>query len=264
MNTILILGTNDRATATAVRLFKAGFAVLVCGLENAQNLYSHRNISTILMAGKREVEQVKFRTYADWLYHEENAQKKVKDFVSFCIHNREIPALTIAEALTVAQNVELGVICEAPVFKATTEWGISELINAAGQESTQARYQIAINGVHTGKVLYTTTAIPNIISNEEGVIYAPSAGLFIANRMAGETVKENENIGNVDTHNLKSPQSGVVAGVEKNGKYVEKGQPIFKIVAEYKHEKYIQIPWKAWAIAGGVLEAVLYHKNITK
>ena len=65
---VLIIGTNDNATACAQRLFRSGFAISMVSQNIPTDLYYFRNYSSIVPTGSRIINNIKAHTFADYLY----------------------------------------------------------------------------------------------------------------------------------------------------------------------------------------------------
>lgn len=111
------------------------------------------------------------------------------------------------------------------------------------------------------------TGIPGVIGgySKERVIYSHECGIINNIKNIGDVVKKGENIAVIDCHPVVGKISGVLRGIIRNNIYVEKGLKIADIDPRIsERNNCFTISDKARNIAGGVLEAVLYTRNIKK
>ena len=95
-------------------------------------------------------------------------------------------------------------------------------------------------------------------SKRPDVVNAPLEGLFISSRDIGDHLDEREIIGTINDINILSPLAGYLTGILHSGHYVAGSQPLFEITPIAQKSKLKKnIPVINYAIAGGVLEAVL-------
>jgi len=107
------------------------------------------------------------------------------------------------------------------------------------------------------------TGIPGSISGftTERVLRAPRDGIFTEVRKIGDTVKRGETVAEVDGEPVITLIDGVVRGLLPSGTPVTKGMKSGDVDPRSAVEHCYTVSDKARAIAGGVLEAILYFKR---
>ena len=110
---VLIIGTNDIATACALRLFRCGFPVVLISPPIAVDLYYFRNYSTVLVSGSKIIEGIKARSYADFLYNLPQAPAETIDnFVNFSLNNRQIAVLGPEDFKKMSVRFDYCLVCD--------------------------------------------------------------------------------------------------------------------------------------------------------
>ncbi len=254
----LIRGGGDLATGVAWRLSRSGFPVVVTEL--AKPLAVRRTVCLSSAVDDRVVD--------------------IEGMIGLLVSSYE-------EATRVASGGEVGVLVSPEIpLAGTSSKRASVVIDARlakrniDTSPDDADLVIALGpgfvvgedcdvvvetkrGSRLGRALWTGAAAPNTgvpgIVDERGserVLRAPVAGQVQWNCAIGDTVKENQILGQVGDSGVIAPFDGLVRGLIRNGQ---------KVAAEYKigdvdprqDVTYDQISDKALAIGGGVLEAVL-------
>jgi xanthine dehydrogenase accessory factor len=120
-------------------------------------------------------------------------------------------------------------------------------------------------GHHLGTVILAGTAEPDtgIPSAVQGhardrVLWSPGHGTLRPAVRIGDTVRQGEHIASVDDLAVLAPIGGVVRGLAHQGLEVHEGQKIGDIDPRGVHDYCFTISDKARAVAGGVLEAILF------
>ena len=123
-------------------------------------------------------------------------------------------------------------------------------------------------GQHLGKVILSGAAEPDTgIPGEIGgftverVLRTMKKGIFHPHKSIGDRVNKGSVVAVVDDFPVIAQISGVVRGLLREGVVVKKGMKVGDIDPRWKKEHCFSISEKARAIAGGVLEAILYRFN---
>ena len=88
MKRVLILGTNDVATASAIRLFRSGFAVTLIANEISNDLFYFRNFSPVISLGSKIIQNIKAQCYSDLMFHAENDSRlSLRQFIIFALQH---------------------------------------------------------------------------------------------------------------------------------------------------------------------------------
>jgi xanthine dehydrogenase accessory factor len=120
-------------------------------------------------------------------------------------------------------------------------------------------------GHFLGKVILEGAALPDTGQpapvngySHERLIRAPAGGIFTACRQIGEKVDSQDLVGLVGEHPVRASMGGILRGLIRTGCRVEKGLKIGDIDPRLEPGYCHTISDKARAVAGGVLEAMLY------
>ena len=107
------------------------------------------------------------------------------------------------------------------------------------------------------------TGIPGVIAgvSAERVFRAPKAGRFSTNKKIGDYIQAGDVVALVDGAPVKALVGGVIRGLLRDGTEVHKGMKAGDVDLRGIKENCYTISDKSRAIAGGVLEAILYHFN---
>ena len=123
-------------------------------------------------------------------------------------------------------------------------------------------------GHHLGKMILNGTAEPDTgIPGEIGgftverVLRTMKKGIFHSHKSIGDRVSKGSVVAVVDDFPVIAKISGMVRGLLRDGVEVRKGMKVGDIDPRGKRELCFTISDKARAIAGGVLEAILYWFN---
>jgi xanthine dehydrogenase accessory factor len=120
-------------------------------------------------------------------------------------------------------------------------------------------------GHHLGRVYYSgsaqaDTGVPGALGGQDAgrVLRAPGAGLFRALKRIGERVMAGDAVGRVGESPVVSHIDGVLRGVLHDGLDVHAGMKVADVDPRGVVEHCFTVSDKAWAVGGGVLEAVLH------
>ncbi|MEX2951086.1 selenium-dependent molybdenum cofactor biosynthesis protein YqeB [Serratia fonticola] len=254
---VVIRGAGDIATGVALRLFHAGFQVIM--LDIAQPTAIRRTVAfaQAMFDGKTCVEGV-----TACLANDVNE--------AFDIINRgEIPLLVdpetrsleqlkprfLVDAILAKQN--LGTHRNMAPFTVALGPGFN-----AGQDCDAV---IETNRGHAlGRVIYQgythpNTGIPGNIAGHttRRVIRAPADGVMQCRVALGDLVQEGDVVAQCDEVPVIAPLSGMVRGLLHDGLEVKTGTKIGDIDPRGTLADYTTVSDKARAIAGAVLEAIM-------
>ncbi len=96
---------------------------------------------------------------------------------------------------------------------------------------------------------------------EERVLRSPSKGLFRPTKKLGDLVAAGDTVAWVDKHPVKAKIDGVIRGLIRDGLKVDENTKLGEVDPRRSKELYYAIRPRTRAIAGGVLEAILYRFN---
>lgn len=254
---VVIRGAGDIATGVALRLFHAGFKVIM--LEVAKPTVIRRSVAfaQAVFDGEMVVEGVTARHVASV-----NEAIRLAD-------NGMIPLLVdpcgaliselqpgcVVDAILAKQNT--GTHCAMAAVVIALGPGFSAGKDCHGVIETQ-------RGHWLGQVIYQgsaqrNTGIPGDIMGHtsDRVIRAPGAGMMRAGVPLGSLVNEGDIIAYVGDAAITAPLSGMVRGLLHDGLMVKEGCKIGDIDPRGAQADYRSVSDKARSVGGGVLEAVM-------
>jgi len=263
---VLITGTNDIATACALRLFRSGFAITMISHNIPMDLYYFRNYSTVLASGSKMISNIKAQSYSDYLYNlEGKTNKTLNEFVVFSLSNRQIAIVNQDEIKKITTSFDYMVICDEVLF-GELDINISEIISIScvSKEYNFSKYNIILSGPKTGQVNYPFLEYDYAEKESKAdIIYATEEGVFVAEKSPGDKINKNEKIAMLGESVIKSNSAGYLTGIMRSGLIIPKGQAVACISGE-ADEDIKEFPATAVSISGAVLEAVMYDMHINK
>jgi len=255
---ILLIGAGDKGTASAVRLFRSGFRPILLERTHPTDLHYNRNFTDAVYRGEKEVESIlSVQISCNQFNHKiEQDIKKYQD-------NRQIPLLCHDDLDIISKiNPEIIVDCTgmhtSPLQLNWEEFPCVIRIGTRYNVGVDGHMIIANCGEHMGQVLRKPHNIDSRIKDKPEIVHAPIEGIFISIKTLGEYLDEREIIGTLNDINIMAPSAGYLTGLLHSGHFIACRQPLCEISPVYrKSEMKMSIPVENYAIAGGVLEAIL-------
>jgi xanthine dehydrogenase accessory factor len=255
---ILLIGAGDKGTASAVRLFRSGFRPIFLERTHPTDLHYNRNFTDAVYRGEKEVEsivsvQISCNQFNDQI---EQDIKKHQD-------NRQIPLLCYDDVDIISKiKPEIIVDCTSlhttPLQLNWQDFPCVIRIGTCYNVGVDGHMIIVHSGEHIGKVLRKPHNIENFVKEKSEIVHAPIEGIFIAIKTLGEYLNEREIIGTINDINIMAPSAGYLTGLLHSGHFIACRQPLCEISPAYrKSDLKMVIPAENYAIAGGVLEAIL-------
>ncbi len=255
---VVMRGGGDLGTGAALRLQRAGWRVLI--IELAQPLAIRRAVAfaTAIYDGSIEVED----TIAQRIEKVDEADRLwALDRIPVIVDvdrsiGAQLNSVALIDAIMAKHNTgtRLG---DAPIVVALGPGFVAGVDCHAVVETNR--------GHNLGRVYYrgpaeTDTDVPGQIGGENNrrVLRAPTSGVFHAERKIGEVVKTGEVIGYVGSVPLAAQIDGVLRGMLADGLFIAGGTKVADIDPRGNMSHCFSVSDKAWAVGGGVLEAVLY------
>lgn len=276
---VIMRGGGDLATGIVVRLWRAGFPVLVLELERPLVVRRRVSVATAVLDNQITIEALTARR-----------AKSVEQAMAF-IHQGIVPVM-VAPALPVISNQlsvigvhspinnqpsTIPILIDARMAKRNIDTSIDQaaLVIALGPGFTAGVDCHAVietmRGHRLGRVLWQGAAIPNtgtpgIVAGKgaERVLRAPADGVVNWRLEIGDFVQHGDVLGEVAGFPVTTPFDGVVRGLIASGSRVRQGLKIGDVDARSDREACFTISDKALAIGGGVLETILTHLNRTQ
>ena len=255
---VVVKGGGDMGTGVAHRLHRTGMQVVVT--ETARPTVIRRAVSfaSAVFEGAITVEGVTARLVAD----DEALQETLA--------RGEVPVLVDPQA-TIVQRWRPQVVVDAILAKRNVGTRLTDapVVVALGPGFTAGVDCHAVvetnRGHFLGRVLLEGQAQPNtgvpgavMGYTEERVLRAPCAGVFHGEKRIGDPVQAGEAVARVDGEPVVSRISGVLRGLLHDGLPVHPGMKVGDVDPRGVREHCFTISDKSRAVAGGVLEAILY------
>lgn len=259
---ILIRGAGEMASGVAHRLYRSHFRI--CMLEIEQPLAVRREVSfcEAIYESEKEVEGVRAKLISN------------PAEIHSVWNEEKIPILIDPEGKKTIGFLKPDVLVDAIMAKKNLGTKINDapLVIGLGPGFVAGRdVHIVIEtnrGHHLGKVILNGSAEPNtgipgdiMGYTEERVLRSLNKGVFRPQKSIGERVSKGTVVAVVDDQPVIAEISGVIRGLLRDGVEVKKGMKVGDIDPRGKSEYCFTISDKARAIAGGVLEAILYWFN---
>lgn len=258
---IAIRGAGELASAAVRRLALAGFRVIA--LEKAEPECVRRAVcfAEAVYDGEVIVEGVA------------GVLAKTFDDAEKIIRSGRVPIFIDPDADCVRNNA-FDFVIDARMLKRgiETTFKMAPIVIGLGPGFTVGKNCHAAvetnRGANLGRVLYERstsedTGIPAAVDGKtvERVLRSPADGIFHASGNIGDRVEIGSAIGNVAGLSVKCEIGGILRGIIRDGTHVGKGQKIGDIDPRGIREYCFKISDKANAVAGGVMEAVLYFRR---
>jgi len=282
---VLIRGGGDLGTGVALRLYRAGWRVLITELPQPLVIRRKVAFASAIYEGSIEVEgTIGLRIHPDQIEHE----------AATCWSADQIPVVADPDRIAAARLHPIAMI-DAIMAKHNTGTHIADapLVVALGPGFTAGVDCHAVietqRGHNLGRVYYQGTAEPNTGTpgnlggqDAQRAVRAPVAGIFYAQRKIGDRLKAGEVIGRVITVDVsltdsaawrlatidrdasqplgivvKTKIDGVLRGVLHDGLKVAANTKIADVDPRGEAEYCFTVSDKSWAVGGGALEAVL-------
>jgi len=259
---VLIRGAGEMASGVAHRLYRSHFKI--CMLEIAHPLAVRREVSfcEAVYEGEKEVEGVRARLIS-----------KTRQIQSVWREGK-IPLLVDPDGGETKNFLKPDIVIDAILAKKNlgTQIDDAPLVVGLGPGFSAGKdVHIVIEtnrGHNLGKMILHGNAEPDTgIPGEVGgytverVLRTMKKGVFRAQKSIGERVSRGSVVAVVDDFPVIAKVSGVVRGLLRGGIEVKKGMKVGDIDPRGRKELCFTISDKARAIAGGVLEAILYKFN---
>lgn len=258
---VVLRGAGDLGTGVAVRLWRAGFAVVA--LETAHPLAVRRTVSfsEAVFEGQAQVEEV----VAVRVAAPEEALALLADDI--------VPVLVDPRGETI-ERLRPDVVVDAVLAKRNTgtHARMAGLVIGLGPGFTAGEDVHAVvetnRGPDLGRVYWRGTAQPNtgrpaevLGQAETRVLRAPADGVVISLKDIGNTVEAGEVIATVGGRSVCAAFPGVVRGILRSGTRVRAGVKIGDVDPRLDPTLCYRVSDKSLAIAGGVLEAVMTRRG---
>jgi xanthine dehydrogenase accessory factor len=261
---VLIKGAGDLATGCAVRLSRAGFPVVMTELAAPTAVRRTVAFSEAVLDGVAVVEGV-------------SAQRAQGARAARRLALDGVVAVLVDPGGSAADRLRPSVVVDARMAKVNlgTSRGEAPIVIGLGPgffAGTDVDAVIETNRGHNlGAALLEGSAEPNTgVPGEVGgygverLLRAPASGRLAARVAIGERVEAGTVVGEVAGQPIRARIAGILRGLVRDGADVREGQKIGDVDPRARPEHCFSVSDKARAVAGGVLEAILYFSNTAK
>ena len=263
MNNILVIirGGGDLATGVAVRLFRAGFPVIILEIERPTVIRLPVSFARAIYEGKVIVEEVEAVLIPSW--------EKAEDIIK----QEKIPVLIDPEGSCI-EKLSPTIIVDAILAKRNlgTRKDQAPLVIGLGPGFTAGGdVDVVIEtkrGHNLGRIYYQGQAVPDTgVPGEVGgeskrrLLRAPDEGKIVPLHQIGDLVKAGEIIAEVEGIPLKAEISGVLRGLIYPQSWVARGMKVGDIDPRGIREFCFTVSDKARSLGGAVLEAICAYLN---
>lgn len=259
---IFIKGAGDIASGIAMRLYKAGYRLVMNDLSEPSAIRRTVAFSEAIYKGSTTVEHIT-AVRTDDLFSYDSA-----------LAHDCIPVIPISNELCTTVLRSADAIVDARLAKINIDTTIDEADVVIGVgpgflAGTDCHAVIETQrGHYLGRTYYygkaaNNTGIPGIIGGygEERVMRAPCDGIFRSVKSIGDVVIKNEVVAYVGNIPMMARIPGLIRGLLPDGFKVIKGMKSGDVDPRNEPDFCDCVSDKALAIAGGVLEALL-HFNV--
>lgn len=262
---IVVRGGGDLATGTIHKLHRCGFRLLVLEVAKPTSIRRKVSFSEAIYEGSIEIEGIKALHVSDL-----DEIKKAWD-------QEKIPVIIDPEGMHI-KHLHPTIVIDGIIAKQNlgTTRAMADITIALGPgfiagEDVDVVIETS-RGHDLGRLIFEgeakkNTGVPGMIRGYsiERVIYSPCDGPIENRRDIGEIVEKDEIIAYIGDIPIEVKIHGLLRGIIRDGTEVRAGLKIADIDPRTSEQSNCYtISDKARNIAGGVLEAILYMKNIKK
>jgi xanthine dehydrogenase accessory factor len=251
----LVKGAGDLASGVALRLHRAGFAVVMTEIPFPTAVRRTVSFAEAIYDGRAVVEGIEGVTAADG-----EAVRRLLEAGKIAVVidpeaavRHQLRPVLLVDAILAKRNLGTS-ITDAPAVVALGPGFIAGVDTHAVIETKRGH---TLGRVITKGEALPNTGIPGEVGGfgEQRVLRAPAAGVFRGRREIGDPVSRDEIIGHVGDVSVRAGLDGVLRGLLHSGLKVSPGLKVGDVDPRATREHCFQVSDKALAIAGGVLEA---------
>jgi len=258
---VIIRGGGDLATGVAVRLFRAGFPVMILEIEHPTVIRLPVSFARAVYEGKTIVEEMKAVLISSW----EEATDIIK--------SQKVPVLIDPEGSCI-EKLSPTILVDAILAKRNLGTRIDQapLVIGLGPGFTaEEDVDVVIEtrrGHSLGRVIYhgqaaPDTGVPGEVGREskKRLLRAPAEGRIMPLHKIGDLVQAGEVIAEVEGVPLKAEISGILRGLIYSKSWVTKGMKVGDVDPRGVRDYCFTVSDKARSLGGAVLEAICAYLN---
>ena len=260
-NLVVVRGGGDLATGTVYKLARCGFNIVV--LETAQPTVIRRTVSfaQAVFDGEAAVEgltAVKANSIEDC--HRLLSEGKLPVLIDpDCQSIVKFQPAVVVDAILAKKNMGTSIDMAPIVIGLGPGFYAGRDVHAVIETN---------RGHNLGRVIYEGEAAPNTGTpgnidgySIERIVRASASGKITNMSHIGDSVEKGQIIARIEEVPVYSPLSGILRGLIQTGINVDEHMKIGDVDPRNKPEYCLTISEKSRAIAGGVLEAILYLRR---
>ena len=260
---ILIRGGGDLATGVAIRLLRIGLKPVIT--EISQPLAVRRTVS---FAEAVYQGQVTVENYTGRCVTDPEDTFRILNILS----KNQLPVMVDPDCIS-AKSLHPGVIVDARMTKKTPDPigyspslyiglgpGFIAGVNCQAVIETRRCHQL-------GRVFWQGSPEPDT-GYPEGdphrILRAPVDGILLAHASIGQILSKDDLIAEVNGHSIRAPFSGLLRGLIHPGIQVMQGWKVGDVDPRVDPSLCTLVSDKAFAVGGGVVEAILSKPDLRK
>jgi xanthine dehydrogenase accessory factor len=265
---VLIRGGGDLASGVALRLYRSGMRVIITELEHPLVIRRMVSFGEAIYSGEASVEGVVSR-------HVEGVSAIITSLNEGVIPVVVDPVCHLLQQINKEdESHRVSVLVDARMTKRAPDLDIdsASLVIGLGPGFTAGENCHAVietnRGHFLGRVIkeggaLPDTGVPEGFSGEyhNRVLRAPVDGSFQPSSDICDRVGQGDLIAEVNDHPIVAPFKGVLRGLLYRGLPVQAGDKVGDIDPRDDPRYCRSVSDKALAVAGGVLEAILFYKH---
>ncbi|WP_081562251.1 selenium-dependent molybdenum cofactor biosynthesis protein YqeB [Clostridium formicaceticum] len=262
---VIVRGGGDLATGTIHKLHRCGFKVLVLEVSKPTSIRRKVSFSEAIYDGKIQIEGIT-AVHVNCL-----------DEITQAWHNKNIPVVVDPSGMYI-QILKVRIVVDAILAKKNlgTTKAMADITIALGPGFTAGLdVDVVIEtsrGHDLGRLIFEgeaekNTGTPGVVEgySQERVIYSPDDGTIENVKDIGEIVEKDDVIAYVGNMPIKAEIYGLLRGIIRNGSEVKVGLKIADIDPRISEKaNCYTISDKSRSIAGGVVEAIFYMREVKK
>ncbi len=258
---VIIRGGGDLATAVAIRLFRAGFKIIILEIEHSTVIRLPVSFAGAVYEGRVTVEGIEAILISSW--------EEVADIIKL----QKVPVLIDPEGSCI-KKLSPTVLVDAILAKRNLGTRINQaplVIGLGPGFAAGEDVDVVIEtkrGHNLGRVIYhgqatPDTGVPGEVGGESKrrLLRAPAEGKIIPLHKIGDLVRAGEVIAEIEGVPLKAEISGVLRGLIYPESWVTKGMKVGDIDPRGIREYCFTVSDKARSLGGAVLEVICAYLN---
>ena len=260
----VIRGAGDLASGIALRLWHSGFDVVMTEIARPTSIRRTVSFSEAVIKGRTEVEDISAQKAENITHAKELLKRDILPVLvdPECICLRELKPDILIDAILAKRNLGTK-ITDAPIVIGVGP-GFEASVDCHAVIET-------MRGHSLGRAIYQGSALPNTNIpgrigglTGERVLRAPDDGIFKGIHKIGDEVAAGDIVGTVGDKPMVCMIDGVLRGLLADGTEVREGMKAGDVDPRGKREYCYTVSDKALAVAGGVLEAILFLEHTQK